>query len=559
MEGETFQSLAFIACLLFHRLFSRNHDYWKRRNVPHVEPLPLFGSSLDMLYVPLCFIELQRYRRFGLLYGYFEGSRPILSVGDPQLLEGILDWRTKIFSNRRIGNTPLQRSQSSAMRDSQRKCQNGYRAAEGTSPQKHFNCNSSKTFSLRVSILSVTKQELHQAVELKTGDKIIDNMVSVKGGEDSKRIRNIMTPLFTSNKIRKITENVFQDSVNTLINNFRTAAANKSAADLKRIYGTFTMDVISVSAFSFRSERYNNPDNTLTRLADSILNQKLKVKLIFHHLLPIWLMRILRIDISSSADTSELRRIILEIIEERQRTGERRNDFLQSLLDIYEKSPSASSDKYLSMDELVSQCAVFFLAGYETTASALSFATYLLALNQEIQEKLRAEVDAEMERNDDHLTYDALKSMTYLDQVISETLRLYPPAFRLERQAEDDYRLGNTGINIPKGMVITIPVFAMHRDPKFWPNPERFDPERFTPEEEKKIPKYCYLPFGAGPRKCLGQLFAKTEVKFCLAHVVRYFKINTCPETNIPLEFDLSQHGLLQPKDIKVSLVPRHL
>ncbi|GFX11724.1 cytochrome P450 3A21 [Trichonephila clavipes] len=211
---------------------------------------------------------------------------------------------------------------------------------------------------------------------------------------------------------------------------------------------------------------------------------------------------------------------------------------------------------YLSLDELVAQCVIFFLAGYDTTASTLSFASYLLALNPECQEKLHDEIVEAVNNANGVLTYEAVQNMKYLDNVISETLRLLPPAVRLERQAVGDYKLGDTGITIPKGMIVTIPAYAMHRDPNYFPDPEKFDPDRFTPEERVKRDPYVYIPFGAGPRNCVGMRFALMEVKVCLAHVIATFKIRRCSKTKVPLEF-LIGAGLMQPKEITVSMEPR--
>ncbi|CAL1290445.1 unnamed protein product [Larinioides sclopetarius] len=211
----------------------------------------------------------------------------------------------------------------------------------------------------------------------------------------------------------------------------------------------------------------------------------------------------------------------------------------------------------LSLDELVAQCVIFFLAGYDTTSSTLSLATYELALNPDVQEKVYQEIVDTLKEANGELTYDTLKSMKYLDCIISETLRLYPPVLRNERQSVAEYTLGDTGITIPKNMLISIPVFAMHRDPEFFPNPDKFDPDRFTPEERQKRDPYCYQPFGAGPRNCVGMRFVLTEVKLCLAYVIANFKIKKSPKTQVPLKFLSGQTGLLQLKNIYVSLIPR--
>ncbi|GFY67566.1 cytochrome P450 9e2 [Trichonephila inaurata madagascariensis] len=211
----------------------------------------------------------------------------------------------------------------------------------------------------------------------------------------------------------------------------------------------------------------------------------------------------------------------LQIIEHRKRTGQVRNDFLQLLLDTAnevseeekweenEKGDIASNyaeqnegqqmfrtttNKKLSMNELVAQCVIFFLAGYETTASTLSYATYLLALYPKVQEKLREEVDNTLKENDGKLTYEVIQNMKYLDNVISETLRIFPPAVRLERTADADYKLAEKGLTIEKGMTISIPVYCLHRDPKYYPAPEKFEPDRFTAEDVRsEIPIHIYL------------------------------------------------------------------
>ncbi|GFS49391.1 cytochrome P450 3A8, partial [Nephila pilipes] len=416
-----------------------------------------------------------------------------------------------------------------------------------------------------------------------TGDKVIDKMLSVIRGEDWKRVRTIVTPTFTTGKIKRML-GIFKECASTLTNNFQTLAGAGKPIDAKRMYGTFTMDIIASSAFSTKLDSHNDPDNEFVQMARKAFSRSLGFKFVLFLMAPR-LVRFFRIKFFSTDVSNFFREATLQIIEQRRKTGQVRNDFLQLLMDTAtevskeqkwettdnEKDIASNYDgsddghqlfksvtsKKLSMDELVAQCVIFFLAGYDTTASTLSFVTYQLALNQDVQDKLREEVDETLSANDGKLTYDAVQNMKYLDNVISETLRMYPPAIRLERLTEDDYQLGDTGISLPKGTIVTIPVYAMHQDPEFFPEPEKFDPERFTPEERAKRDPYAYLPFGAGPRNCVGMRFALMEIKVCLAYVVAQFRIHRRPETKVPLEFNAGQQGLLQPKEILIGMEVR--
>ncbi|GBN02203.1 putative cytochrome P450 6a13 [Araneus ventricosus] len=187
----------------------------------------------------------------------------------------------------------------------------------------------------------------------------------------------------------------------------------------------------------------------------------------------------------------------------------------------------------LTLDEAVAQSVSFFIAGYDTMASTVSFVTYLLALHPEIQNRTFEEIREVLQEKKGELTYEALQEMKYLDNVICESMRLYPAVPRLERTATADCTLGDTGIKIHKGMVIIIPTYALHKDPKLFEDPEKFDPDRFLPEERAKRDPYSYIPFGDGPRYCLGMKYALMQVKVCIVCVVANFKILRCPETKV--------------------------
>ncbi|CAG2064945.1 unnamed protein product, partial [Timema podura] len=147
----------------------------------------------------------------------------------------------------------------------------------------------------------------------------------------------------------------------------------------------------------------------------------------------------------------------------------------------------------------------------------MSFCMYELALNQDIQDRLRVEVDDALQAHGDVMTYEAVQDMHYLDRIISETLRKYPPAPNLYRKCTVPYPIPGTSITLEQGTRVLIPAYAIHHDPEFYPEPEKFDPERFTEENKASRPSCTYLPFGEGPRICIGVRFGLLQVKVGLA------------------------------------------
>ncbi|XP_016960477.2 probable cytochrome P450 6a14 [Drosophila biarmipes] len=166
-----------------------------------------------------------------------------------------------------------------------------------------------------------------------------------------------------------------------------------------------------------------------------------------------------------------------------------------------------------------------FVAGFETSSSTMSFCLYELALNQDIQQRVRQKIDSVLSSTEGgEITYDALAEMTYLEQVLAETLRKYSIVSHLVREANRDYKVPGTDIVIDKGSNILIPVYNIHHDPDIYSQPEKFDPSRFDPEAVKSRHPMAYLPFGDGPRNCIGLRFGKIQAKIGLVSLLRHFK-----------------------------------
>eukprot|EP00073_Rattus_norvegicus_P039476 XP_008767251.1 PREDICTED: cytochrome P450 3A2-like isoform X4 [Rattus norvegicus] len=207
----------------------------------------------------------------------------------------------------------------------------------------------------------------------------------------------------------------------------------------------------------------------------------------------------------------------------------------------------------LSDIEIVAQAIIFIFASYETTSSTLSFVLYSLATHPDSQKKLQEEIDRALP-NKAPPTYDTVMEMEYLDMVLNETPRLYPIGYRLERVCKKDIKLD--GVFIPKGSVVMIPFYTLQHDPQHWPEPEEFLPERFSKENKGSIDPYVYLPFGNGPRNCIGMRFALMNMKLALTKVLQNFSFQLCEETQIPLK--LSRQRLFGPeKPIVLKVVPR--
>lgn len=191
----------------------------------------------------------------------------------------------------------------------------------------------------------------------------------------------------------------------------------------------------------------------------------------------------------------------------------------------------------LTLDEMAAEGFIFFTGGYETSSTTLNFCFYELALNQDIQKKLRDEIKKGIESNEGKLTYDLVFNLKYLDMVVKETLRKYPVIPVLMRKCNKDFEISGTNQVIPEGYNTMIPIYSIHHDPEFYPEPDKFDPERFSEENSKNRNPLTFLAFGEGPRGCIGMRFGYLQVKVGLIKLLTKFEIAPCEKTTIPMKF----------------------
>ena len=235
--------------------------------------------------------------------------------------------------------------------------------------------------------------------------------------------------------------------------------------------------------------------------------------------------------------------IIQEIIEERKASGDEINDLLNMLLETRYEDTGES----MSVEQLIDEIKVLFIAGHETTANALTFTLHLLGRNPEVQQKIFEEI-IKIESHTDNVI-EQLQKMTYTNAVLNESMRLYPPAWITDRQNLEDDSLAH--FKIKKNTLIGVSFYELHRNPKYWKNPDEFIPERFLGDQKKESMQYFY-PFGAGPRMCIGTGFAIYEMCLAIAQVVKKYIIKS---NNDVIQFN--PLITLKPVNVEVSFFKR--
>jgi len=224
----------------------------------------------------------------------------------------------------------------------------------------------------------------------------------------------------------------------------------------------------------------------------------------------------------------ELETVVYRIIADRRRSGRDEADLLSMLLSARDEDTGAGMDDRQLRDEVMTM----LLAGHETTSLALSWTYFLLSRHPDVERGIADEVD--------RVIGGGRPSFAHVDRLVStrraieESLRLYPPAWGFSRQAVGDDEIG--GYRVPKGSLVFLIPFVIHRRPALWPDPERFDPGRFTPEQDAARPKFAYMPFGGGPRGCIGNQFAMVEAQLIVASVAQRYRVELAPGQNITPE-----------------------
>lgn len=350
-------------------------------------------------------------------------------------------------------------------------------------------------------------------------------------------MRSTLSPAFTGSKIRQMFDLIAEcgeQMVQALIKESESTGS-VDCYEMKELFGKYANDVISSSAFGYKIDSFDDPNNEFY-LSGKKFAEFGSAKGLFRVIMILMLPKLaslLKIRIIDRKVTSFFRNMVLDNIDSRDKQGIFRPDMINILMNVKKGNAHLNStteetqgDGFASVeesnigkktvkrawsdDEIVAQCFGFFVAAFDTSSIVLSFITYELSVNQDIQQKLYEEIEETHNGlSGKKLTYEVVQSMKYMDQVISETLRYWPPAPALDRVCVKDYNYddGECKFEIEKGTTLMVPVYGLHFDDKYWENPKKFNPDRFSEENKDLIVPGSYAPFGLGPRNCIVILF----------------------------------------------------
>ncbi|XP_045105231.1 cytochrome P450 3A41-like isoform X2 [Portunus trituberculatus] len=382
-------------------------------------------------------------------------------------------------------------------------------------------------------------------------DEMMSEMLSVKKGAEWKSLRAIMTPTFTSGKIKSMFPLVC-DKADALIEFSKKEAASGSYVDMKKNFGAYTLDTIASCAFGIECNSLVDSDNEFTRNMEAFFKVSLLplFKGIFFYLMPR-LFKLFGLTLNSpNVD------FFIDVVEQTiasRKAGMKRGDFLDLLLEARDQSDNPNSKHVLTDLSMVSQSVLFIIAGYDTTASLLANSSFLLAKNKDQQRRLRDEL-RQMVAEHGKITYQGIMEAKFLDACLQESLRLYPSGAVIERLCTKSYKLPGTNLTIKPGDLVGVPFWSIQHDPNNWPNPKAFIPDRFLPENKGDIKPFTHMPFGIGPRNCIAMRFALMEAKIALSKLVLEMEMECAPgHEELVLE---SVSGLMRPKEVMLLLKP---
>nr|XP_053635289.1 cytochrome P450 3A40-like [Cherax quadricarinatus] len=508
--------LLYVAYWLVQR--RRQHAVFSQLGIPYVKPHIIYGSN-DVLRKPGILVTDfigQYIQKYGKVFGFYIGSKPMLVVADLDLIRQVLVKDFHNFSNR---------------------------------PK-----------------LVVRAQP------------VVDTVVGLRD-QRWKDVRSVLAPTFSMVKM-KCMAGIMNQKIDELLTIIAETHARGEPVEWYSTFQGLTLDVISECALAMKTDCQRNQDKdkffvAVKAFLKNAINPAVLLALYFPFFANFLSYASNKLVLSGRMTQMIVEHLKTVISIRRRDLSTKYIDVLQLMLEAAESrvdnsgdgvetnEAALASDKerpkqtLLTDGEIIANAWVFLLGGFETTANTLTYTTYLLATHPETQERLYEEI-CNAFQTDDQLTYEQVKELKYLEEVLSESLRLYPPVVNfVTRECAQDFKLGD--YMVPKDMTIVVPIWQLHRDPEQWPQPDKFDPDRFSSDAKATETRHpmSYIPFGAGPRNCPGMRFAQLEAKLALARIVKNYRLEVCEGTPRPLTFTIPTVAINPATPVYIKAVPR--
>ncbi|CAH2012723.1 unnamed protein product [Acanthoscelides obtectus] len=507
-----------IIATLFYYYCIKPMSYWKNLGVPQTEPIWFFGDSWRNILRYQNVLELIDYLYYGSGNGRYGGcytfTTPTLIIKDPELTKQIL---VKDFD--------------------------------------HF-----------------VDHYLFQGSDY---DPLWGkNLIALKG-EKWREMRSILSPCFTSSKMKAMFK-LMLDCAERFTEYFQSLSVAEQTEnqaipqEMKETFTRYATDVVASTAFGVEVDSLNEPNNSFYLMGRRVTSFGFwKAMRFFMNILLPKVCAIFRIRFLDDETMSFFIGVVEETIKVREEKGIVRPDMIHLMMEARKGKPKVeegAADDETSIShvdvktpvnitnmDIAAQAMIFFFGGFETSSNLMSFLAYELAADSDVQSKLRTEIEDTWNECNGKLTYEALLKMKYLDMVISETLRKWPVNLATDRLCTKPYTIepahpNEKPLHLKKGSYVSFPTYSIQHDPKYFPDPDKFDPERFSSENAHKIVPYTYLPFGGGPRVCIGNRFALLETKTLFFYLLKSFEIVFIEKSCVPLviskkDFNLVMQG----------------
>ncbi|XP_038221990.1 cytochrome P450 6B6-like [Zerene cesonia] len=477
-----FVTLICVALIALYFYGTKTFKYWEERGVKHDRPIPILGNNARnyLMFKSMTQVITEVYWKYPdePVVGFFRSLRPELIVRDPNIIKRILNTDFQYFYRRGINH--------------------------------------------------------------KSDMEPLNRNLFFTGGDMWRLLRQRLTPAFSSAKLHAMFP-LIEERAERLQARVLALAAKGQTLDARDLMARYTTDFIGACGFGLDADSLQDENSEFRKLGMKIfsIDAKFIFKLFLKQTFPETFKNL---KIFGHIEKTVIQ-LMKQVLKQRNYQPSSRNDFVDLLIECKKKgtivgesierrdSEGKPEIAKLEIDDeiLAAQMFVFFAAGFETSSSATSTTLNELAHNPHVQVKVQEEIDRVLAKHNNKLCYEAVKEMTYLEWTFKEGMRVLPSLGFLLRECVRKYTFEDLNFSIDEGVLVIIPVQALQNDPKYFPDPEEFRPERFDPELADPNNKFVYLPFGEGPRACVGERLGLMQSLAGLAAVLSKFDVSPAP------------------------------